>query len=390
MASSKKIYITSLHFKHGGVENVIASISNLFIETGYSVEILCIYDLGKPAYKINDDVKITYLTNLKPNREQLSNAIRSKNPFRILKEGIYSTRVLFARKYSLIKAIKRIKNGTIISTRNEHSVLLSKYGSKDVFKIAQLHHDHRFDPTMINDFKHNYQNIDEFLLLTPRLTEEVAELIANTNQHTHCRTMPNFIDVASPKSIPVKKKKVIAAGRLHPDKAFDKLLHIWREFITLNNDFELNIYGEGELLHSLTDLAIELDITNSVKFRGSIDNQTLLKEMAESYMYVMTSPSEGFPLVLLESMSQYTPAIAYDVRVGPEAIIDSGKNGFLIPDDNIELFTQAMVTLVNDRDLYDQMAISAFNRSQEFTKNQIKSRWLNLLEKTTNTKKEYL
>lgn len=83
----KKIYITSLHMKHGGVEMMIASLANAFAARGAEVEILCTYHLGEPVYSLSPDVKIRYLTDVHPNREEFRAAIKEKKLFSVLKEG---------------------------------------------------------------------------------------------------------------------------------------------------------------------------------------------------------------------------------------------------------------------------------------------------------------
>ena len=162
----KQIYITALHLGHGGVEMAISLMSNAFVKKGYAVTVLSLYNLGKTAYNFLPEVKIEYLTDVRPNKEEFYSAIRSKNPIKILKEGLYSVKVLRLKKTSLVKRIKQIKDGIVISTRNEHSVLLSKYGSDNILKIAQLHHDHCFEKPLLNDVSCGYGNIDYFLLLT--------------------------------------------------------------------------------------------------------------------------------------------------------------------------------------------------------------------------------
>ena len=52
--------------KHGGVEMAIASLASALAEKGFTVEILCTYRLGEPAYPIHPAVKLTYLTEDTP------------------------------------------------------------------------------------------------------------------------------------------------------------------------------------------------------------------------------------------------------------------------------------------------------------------------------------
>ena len=91
---SKKIYITSLHLSHGGIEMAITALSNALVRRGYEVEILCTYHLGEPAYPLDSRVQVTYLTDVKPNREEFKRAIQRKNLPGIFREGLYAVRVL--------------------------------------------------------------------------------------------------------------------------------------------------------------------------------------------------------------------------------------------------------------------------------------------------------
>ena len=104
----KTVYITSLHLQHGGVEMAIASLANALIKRGYSVEILCTYNLGEPAYPIDSRVNITYLTDVHPNRDEFLEALRTHNFVRILSQGIYSLRVLYLKYSTMVKTIKKI------------------------------------------------------------------------------------------------------------------------------------------------------------------------------------------------------------------------------------------------------------------------------------------
>ncbi len=375
----KEIYITALHLAHGGVEMAISLLSRAFSKRGYKVTILSLYRLGDPAYPMPEEVKIEYLTDLKPNKEEFFSAIKSKNPFHILKEGLYSVKVLKTKKTALIRRLKKIESGTVISTRNEHSTLLSKYANKNVFKIAQLHHDHLFDKKLMRDFKNGYQNIDVFTLLTDMLTEEVGEMMKEKNSKTRLVTIENFItEKPSPLPFEEKEKVVLAVGRLSHEKGFDRLLAIWKEFSEKHPDWVLHLVGDGAEKQALFDYAKKLKL-DSVIFTGALPHEKVLDEMRKASIYAMTSRSEGFPFVMLEALFCGLPTVAFDVRVAPRAIIQNGESGFLVPDGEISSFASSLSELAEKEEKRKIMSENSLKRAEDFTEEKIIEKWLAIL-----------
>ena len=129
----KKIKILALHLGTGGIENSIASLSNMLVEK-YDVEIITTYKLEeKPAFYINPKVKIKYLIkDLKPNKKELKQAIKSKKIIDILKEILISLKILYLRKKLMKDEVKKIDADIIISTRDFHNKILGKYASKKI------------------------------------------------------------------------------------------------------------------------------------------------------------------------------------------------------------------------------------------------------------------
>ena len=64
----KKISILGLHLNYGGVEKSIVSQANMLVDA-FDVELVITYKMNeRVAFNIDPRVKITYLTNKKPNR----------------------------------------------------------------------------------------------------------------------------------------------------------------------------------------------------------------------------------------------------------------------------------------------------------------------------------
>ncbi|MCQ2436948.1 MAG: RsmE family RNA methyltransferase, partial [Clostridia bacterium] len=152
-------------------------------------------------------------------------AARELNIRKFFSESWRSVMILLNKKRTVINTIRSINDGIILTTRNEDNVELSRYGSKKVLKIAQLHHDHRFDKKLVRDFKNRYGNVDIFALLTPQLVEEVAEMMKGRNRHTRLVYMPNFLEHYPTVNLNAEREKtVVAAGRLTEVKRFDLLI----------------------------------------------------------------------------------------------------------------------------------------------------------------------
>lgn len=377
----KRVYITALHMQHGGIEMAISLLSNALAKRGYVVTILSVYNLGEVAYRLEPNVEVQYLTNVAPNRTEFLQAKKERNVYKLLKEGLYSLKVLYLKNKNMRNAISSIEDGIIISTRNEHSVLLSKYGKKGVCKIAQLHHDHEFKRVYVRDFKKNYKHIDRFVLLTQGLKDEVEEMMRGHNTHTKCVVIPNFLEeVITDGELDRKEKTVLFVGRLHPVKGLERLLDIWEIISGKYPDWQLKIIGGGELDKVLKAKVEQLDLSRSVDMTGAMEHDKVLSEMQKASVYAMTSYSEAFPFVLIEAMSKGLPVVAFDVRVGPRAIIGHNLDGFLVKDGDVSQFAECIDILIGNHDLRVDMCKKALDKAQIFTEDNIMQIWESMLE----------
>ena len=104
------------------------------------------------------------------------------------------------------------------------------------------------------------------------------------------------------------------------------------------------------------------------------------KEEVESYMlnsdlYVMTSLTECFPMVLLEASSVGLPLISYDVPVGPRAIIENGQNGYLIPFEKTQEMADKIVEILNSSELKKHLAKGSKENSYNYLPQNIMPLW---------------
>lgn len=105
----------------------------------------------------------------------------------------------------------------------------------------------------------------------------------------------------------------------------------------------LDIYGDGELRSRIEMIAAGApDIVHLHGYR-----RDARAELGGASFLLATGSSEGFPLVLVESMAAGCIPIAYDVPYGASDIID-GVNGILVPPGDVEALAAAVRALVTE------------------------------------------
>src|SRR5699024_11802642 len=122
----------------------------------------------------------------------------------------------------------------------------------------------------------------------------------------------------------------VVIGRIDPGKRIDhaiRALGAARKSSALNA--KLNIVGTGPDEPNLRSLVRDLDLSGIVSFGGFTKRPS--EEFDRSSFSLLASKSEGFGIVLVESMNAGCISISYDVPYGPADIIHLGVNVFLVP-----------------------------------------------------------
>jgi len=130
---------------------------------------------------------------------------------------------------------------------------------------------------------------------------------------------------------------MLAVGRLHPVKDHAFLVRACRLLKNRDFPFECLIAGEGPERASIEGLIRDLDLQREVRLMGHLSRRQLDASYAAVDLVVLTSRSEGIPLVLMEAMAHNKPVLAPAITGIPELVLD-GQNGFLYPPGSLEGF----------------------------------------------------
>lgn len=369
---NKKIVILVLHLGTGGAEKVICNLANLLVEN-YDVKIVSTYKLNeKPSFDINGKVKIEYLIeDLQPNKQELKNSLKNFNLILSIKELIKSFKILYLRKYLMIKAIKNLNCDIVISTRILHNNLVGKYTNKKIIKIAQEHNHHNNNQKYIKKVIKSLRNFDYFM----PVSNELADFYKTKIKNTRTVYIPNFIEKIPNEKSNLQSKQLISVGRLDKVKGFDDLIYIFNTFQETHTDWVLHIVGDGPEKENLQNKINKLNLQNKVFLCGTKLSNELEKEYMNSSIYLMTSFSESFGLVLVEAASYGLPLIAFDSAQGAKEIIENNKNGFLISNRNKNDFIKKINELLEDSEKQKSFSENSLVTANKFSKDNISEIW---------------
>ncbi len=375
----KKISILALHLGFGGTESSIISISNMLCEN-YEVEIISTYKLQEePAFYLNPKVKVKYLmTDLKPNVAQLKQAIKSFNIIQIIKQAFISAKVLYLRRKLMIDEIKKLDSDVIFTTRYFHNKWSGKYGKKSAVKIAQEHNYHNNNQKYINKTLRCIKNIDYFLPVSKELTDFYAEKLKGTK--TKCIYIPHSLDDYPSEVSSLESKNIISVGRLSKEKGYLDLVEAFSKVHEKHPDWKLNIVGDGAEKEQIINKIKQKNLESSVILRGYLKKEDIYKMYLDSSIFVMTSYTESFGLVLIEAESHGIPILALDSAHGAREIIENNKNGYLIKDRNLNLLADKINELIEDKDLRKKLGEQGRILSEKYKKENISKEWNKFLE----------
>lgn len=376
----KKVSILSLHLGYGGIEKSVAALANMLCEK-YEVEIACSYKLfEKSVFPVSDKVSIKYLTDVQPNRKEFKKAVRSKNIIKIFKEGLYAIKVLIKRRSSMIKYIKKCDSDVVIATRDIFDEWLGDYGKEETLKIGWEHNHYHNNFKYASNITRSNKKLDYLVLVSNSLREFYSKELVNSK--CECVYIPNVIESIPDKSASLNNKRLVSVGRLSPEKGFMDLLKIFTLLHKDYPDWKLDIVGDGVEKEKMERFIEEYDLQKFVTLHGFRDKDYIDKLLHESSIYLLTSYTESFGIVLIEAMSHGVPCIAFDSAEGARELIQSGKNGYLIKNRSYTAFIKKVSDLIENKEERKRIGKVSKEGVKQYTCEVVSKQWIDLIEES--------
>lgn len=374
----KIVYCTPSLYMAGGVERVLTLKANYFADIyGYDVTIITTDGNDKPNFfPLSESVKVL---NLDINFEEMwHRSFLKRLCLFVPKEKRFKKR--------LTEELYRIKPDITISVlRREINFLTEIHdGSK---KIGEIHinraHYRNFTPNRSNPFKALFarywmrglvgklKQLDRFVVLTEYDRQAWQEI-------PRVDVIPNPLPFYPAQLPSVRRQRIIAVGRYFDEKGYDMLLKAWSIVERACDDWELDIYGDGNKSY-YEKIAASLNLDpKRCRLNDSISD--VQKEYLDSSLFVCTSRFEGFGMGIVEAMACGLPVVAFDCLWGPRSIITDGEDGLLVENGNIEKMADTILSLINHPERISEMGMNARRNVRRFNIDVVAKKWKRLFD----------
>ena len=165
---------------------------------------------------------------------------------------------------------------------------------------------------------------------------------------------------ASPRT-PLQRLRAVFVGRLTNWKGVETLLLAARELPMV----ELEIVGDGPEWPHLVELSAQLGLGDRVVFSGRLPAESVTLAMSRAHVLVLTSLYEGLSHTVLEAMAAGVPCIV-SARGGNEEVVCHGRNGLVVPPQDVVRLVEALGSLASDESLRARLAAGAKDTARAF------------------------
>ena len=337
----------------GGTERITQILANALVqETDYSVYVLsCINESGVSYYPLDEKVQMHTL----PNGSLPSKILALRRFLRRDRIDVIINVDVMLGMYSLPAAFGTKTKVIAWEMFNISNDIGSKH-TKTVRKLSLKHCAYYINQTK--------GDMDAFL-------EAFKVRCPITYIYNPCEANESYTDYDK------QSKIIMTAGHFFYTKGYDLAVEVARLVFEKHADWKWRFVGDGSQFEAMQEKVREYGLTDNVIFAGRTNQ--IAEEYKRSALYVMTSRTEGFGLVLTEAKSYNLPTLAFDVDFGPREIIEHEKGGYLVQAFDIERMAECICELIENKEKRFEFSSKAKDNLDTFSKQNFVDNWKNVL-----------
>jgi len=329
--SKKGILFVMHELSLGGAERVVTNLANNMDRKKFNVGLCLFKKKGKLLDSLDETVVIYDLKAKRVISSSLSffKLLVKKQPY-IVFSSITHVNLLLAMAIPVLRFF--MKDTKFVTREVNIPSIRAKYLKKSKkldFFYQRFIHNYDFIIAQSNYMK---EDIVKSYGVTPdkiKVVSNPLDIISIHQKIDQVETDNLFKDNS--------KINLVAVGNLRKQKGFDTLLEI---ISLLDNEYHLNILGDGNQKEFLEQKIKELELQEKVTLHGM--NTNPYKYMKAANLVVLSSQYEGFPNVILEANACGKFVVTFQCPGVSEEIIENGVNGYLVENGNIAQFADAI------------------------------------------------
>lgn len=357
---AKKIIFLINSLGYGGAETQLIRLSEALIEKGWGIVLISLTDDLSLEKELHSKVK-HYNIQLKG----ISDFKSIKEIFKVMKNE--NPKVLHSHLFqaNIISRIVKFFNSKIKVINTTHCV----YDDEKILGLS---------PYLI--YKMTKKWVDYHTAVSNQSLKLLRKRKAISKSKSSIMLNGLFVDRYQHSSIKNKTFKWLSVGRLIPVKNYKLLISACEILVKENMKFKLDIIGDGFEKGVLVHLIKEKQLERNVSLLGtSKDIPNILKDYDA---FVISSNSEGLPMVLLEAMSAKLPIVSTNVGGIPE-VINNSKGGMIVESRNKMKLASAMRLMMEQSEvnLKEMGNDNYMFVKKKFDINQISNEWLAIYNK---------
>lgn len=160
---------------------------------------------------------------------------------------------------------------------------------------------------------------------------------------------------------PGEPLRILSVGRLSPEKGQLGLVEAFASAVGAGLEARLVLIGGGPEEPHIRAAVERAGLSGRVELRGSLPEADVLREMATAHLFVLSSLSEGLPVVLMEALALELPVIAPAISGIPE-LVEHGQTGLLFEAGRWEQLAARMLEMGGDAAARARMAAAGRRR----------------------------
>jgi len=166
---------------------------------------------------------------------------------------------------------------------------------------------------------------------------------------------------------PTAPYQFITVARLVPKKGLPTVYRALQRLQRRGIDFQHTLIGDGDDRDKLLTLIRDLDLSGSCRWAGTLTHEDVMDYYRRSDIFVLgceqaaNGDQDGIPNVFVECLAMGLPVVGTRLSAIPE-LIEDGKTGLLVQPGNDEEMAGAMLRILTDTQLQEQIIHSGKER----------------------------